>query len=498
MNEMDQRVINALETFLRKTPQNEEDTQQQQKERESEQEQEQREPCNEIRLSPSFASQLSLFSEITHEEMPSREVILHNCEGKERLEELVALLMETNTSLTIRYDKQRSLPVQIARGLLRGAEQKHDSLCRLQSLTFKGTTITPLTANYLQMALPLLPNLQNLTLRGNFTLVELDRKKSSIVGNEFAKMVHVVESLHRTLGNLPQLRSLDLQQCHLPDEFLADLLEAVYPESITSLNLNGNMAHRESQQVLYQILSHERCKLEHLDLSWQRLPNAKSNCSVLEFGILSTALAESNSSLETLVLSENRLLDEDVAHLANALTKHPSLGRVRLQDCRISDEGMLALAQQLPRWPEHLNYLHLDGNQNIRKRKLVRESMFRSVLRNVYLKELALPYKIQSENTDWAVELNKAGRRALLQKHAFSERDCPDPAIECTLTSAPSFDSQSGTNHLCNALWPRVLERADHIARNETNREESSTTKAASAVYLLLREKGYHAVLQQQ
>lgn len=498
MDEIDKTVVDALAAFLRISSPNDNETQQQQDQEEEEEESQQQRKG--ISSSVSFSSQSSLISDISLEETetPSREVILRNCEGRERLEELIVLLMETNTSLTIRYDKQRNLPNYIARGLLKGAQHKHDSLCRLRSLTLKGTTITPLTANFLQMALPLLPNLESLTLRGNFTLIELDRRKSSIAGTDLAKVIQVVEALHQTLKNLPQLQHLDLQQCHLPDEFLADLLDALYPDTITSLNLNGNMAHEESQHVLYQLLSHEWCKLEHLDLSWQRLPHAQRNYSILEFGALSNVLAEMNTSLQTLNLSENRLLDEDVAHLAMALTRHPSLDRVRLQGCRISDRGMLAIAHELPRWQENMIHLHLDGNQTVRNAALVRKTIFRSVLKNVFLKEVALPHKLQSESTDWAIELNKAGRRALLETNMFSERDCPDPAIECTLTSAPSFDSQTGTNHICDALWALVLERADHVARKESNREESSTTKAASAVYLLLREKGYHAVLQQQ
>jgi len=347
------------------------------------------------------------------------------------------------------------------------------------------------------MALPLLPNLQDLALRGNFTLDEVDHTKVSIVGRDRAKMVQVVEALHQTLGNLPQLQHLDLQQCHLPDEFLADLLEALYPESIISLNLNGNMAHEESQHVLYQILSHERSKLEDLDLSWQRLSRAQRNYSILECRILASVLAETNTSLEILNLSENRLLDEDVAHLANAFSKHPSLRTIHLQGCRISDRGMMAIAHELPRWPEHLEHLHLDGSQKVRNTTVVRESIFRGVLKNVFLKELALPHELQSQSTEWAIELNKAGRRALLAT-TTSEVDCPNPAIECTLTSAPSFDSQTGTNQLCDGLWPLVLERADVVARKETNQEESSTTKAASVMFLLLREKGYHAVVQQR
>ena len=487
LNEIDQTVIDALDSFL-KIPlptENQDD------------ENDNNGPQKDILTKTSFSSQMSIMPEVSPEEPTPREVILQNCVGKERLEDLVALLMETNTSLVIRYDKQQNLPAPIARGLLKGAEQKHDSLCRLRSLAFKGITLTPLTTNYLQMALPLLPNLQDLSLRGNFILHEVDQNKASIIGKNRAKMIQVVEALHQTLGNLPQLQNLDLQQCHLPDEFLADLLDALYPESITSLNLNGNMAHQESQHVLYRILSHDRCKLENLDLSWQRLPKAPRNYSILECGILASVLAETNTSLETLNLSENRLLDEDVAHLAHAFSKHPSLNRVRLQGCRMSDLGMRAIGREMPRWPENLQHLHLDGSQKIRNTSVVRESIFRSVLKNVFLKELALPHKLQSESMEWALELNKGGRRALLSS-TTSEVDCPNPAIECTLTSAPSFDSQTGTNQLCDGLWPLVLERADLVSRKECNQEESSTKKAASVMFLLLREKGYHAIVQQR
>lgn len=498
LNEIDETVIDALEGFLKiPLPTENNKLEQASNQEVHDDENDQHYFRKDILTKTSFSSMLSIMPEVSPEEPTPREVILQNCEGKERLEDLVALLMETNTSLIIRYDKQRNLPASIARGLLKGAEQKHDSFCRLRSLTFKGTTLTPLTTHYLQMALPLLPNLQDLSLRGNFTLNEVDRTKASIVGKDRAKMVQVVEALHQTLGNLPQLQNLDLQQCHLPDEFLADLLDALYPESITSLNLNGNMAHEESQHVLYRLLSHNRCKLENLDLSWQRLSNAQRNYSILECGILASALAETNKSLETLNLSENRLLDEDVAHLAHAFSKHPSLNRIHLQGCHISDRGMTAIAREMPRWPENLQHLHLDGIQKIRNKSLVRETIFRSVLKNVFLKELALPHELHSQSTEWALELNKGGRRALLAS-VTNEVDCPNPAIECTLTSAPSFDSQTGTNQLCDGLWPLVLERADLVARKDCNREESSTTRAASVMFLLLREKGYHSVVQQR
>jgi len=515
MDKMDTEVVDALKTFLRTPRLGEEEGLQQEEGRE---EQEEERPPREISKTSSFSSsQTSLTAELSSTSsilsLPplfTREVVLQNCEGRERLEDLIELLMETNTSLVIRYDKQRNLPTHVAKGLLRGAElERNDfagcelpssvSLGGLRSLTLKGATLAPLEANYLKMALPLLPNIERLTIRGNFTLAELDGQRTSIAGRDPSTMVKVVESLHQTLLKLPRLRHLDLQECHLPDEFLADLLEALCPESIVSLYLNGNVAHEESQHALHQMLSHARCRLRHLDLSWQRLPNARKNRSVLDIGVLLSTLYRQNTSLETLNLSENWLLDEDVAYLARALVGHPSLSTVRLQGCNIGDEGMLALAYELPRWPEHLAHVHIDGKQRIRSPSRIRKAIFHAVLRNVFLEDLALPNELQSDSTSWALDLNKAGRRAILMGIFSRERfqDCPDPAIECTLyTSAPSFDSQTGTNHLCDALWPSVLERADRVARRESNREEVSTNKAASTIYLLLREKRCHAVLR--
>jgi len=502
MDQMDPTVVEALETFLRITRVAEEEGRHQEENKKLEDR-----PCQEISKNYSFSSsQTSVTDELsvsTTMSLPptfAREVVLHNCDGRERLGGLIKTLMETNTSLVIRYDKQRKLPTHVAKGLLGGAKSSL-STGRLQCLVFKGATITPLEANYLGMALPLLPNLESLTIRGNFKIAEVDHKKASIVGQDPSTMAKVVEALHQTFLKLPRLQHLDLQQCHLPDEYLADVLEAVCPETIVSLHLNGNVAHEESQHVLNQILRHDRCRLRHLDLSWQRLPNARNNRSVLEIGVLVNALHNQNSSLESLNLSENRLLDEDVAYLARALVTHPALNTVSLQDCNIGDEGMLALASELPRWPEQLNHVHLDGSQRIRSASSVRKAMFRSVLRNVFLEDLALPYKLESHATSWALELNKAGRRVLLLGSLPSDRfpDCPDPAIECTLyTSAPSFDSQTGSNHICDTMWPNILERADRVARKESNQEESSTMKAASAIYLLLREKGFNAVLRAQ
>eukprot|EP00536_Pseudo-nitzschia_multiseries_P002777 jgi/Psemu1/301561/fgenesh1_kg.38_\ len=381
-------------------------------------------------------------------------------------------------------------------GLKRGAKQirdkEHDGRCsQLRSLTLDGMTISPRAANCLKATLPLLSNLKGLTLRGNFTLVELDHKKSSIMGHVYSEMIQVTDSLHSMLRNLPRLKYLDLQRCHLPDEFLADILDALYPESIQTLNLNGNMTCQESHHVLRKILSDPRCGLSHLDLSWQRRPNTPRNCSILDLDVLPTVLADENASLRTLNLSENMLLDEDVGRLAVAMSRHPNLCRVYLQDCHISDGGLIALAHTLPKCQENLRRVYLNGKQNIHRAALVRKTIFQALLRNFYLLELVLPYAIQSKSMNWTLELNRAGRRALLQHDV---RNCPDPAIECTIDAAPSFDSQSGTNHIPRSLWPCVLRRADRIARKDYFGEDVSTAKGASAIYFLLREKGHQAI----
>jgi len=257
------------------------------------------------------------------------------------------------------------------------------------------------------------------------------------------------------------------------------------------------MVHEESLHVLHKILSHCRCGLSHLDLSWQRLPkgaqNKKSNHSILDLGILPTVLADQNTSLRTLNLSKNILLDEDVHQLAAVLSSHPNLSRVYLQDCFISDGGLIALAQILPKCQENLIHLYLDGRQRIDCTAKVRKELYRGLLRNFYLKELSLPNGIRSESIEWTLELNRAGRRALLVDHDV--HNCPDPAIECTLHTAPSFDSQSGTSHVPCNLWPYVLARANRVATQENFGEDLSQRKAASTIYTLIREKGYYAIL---
>lgn len=469
-----------------------------------------------------------------------RDVILHNCVGGERFQNLIVTLMETilhktDSSLTIRYDKQIQMPTVIAAGLLEGSLSTSPSYthCRISSLTIKGLTLTPITAKMLAKALPQFVELRELTIRGNLTLFELDRYGASIVARKVTKnassssssmtnknTIHdeecaVVDAMREALWGVPQLRVLDLQQCHLPDWFLADILEATNPEALVSLRLNGNMAGEEFQQVLFDFLSHPHCTLQDLDLSWQRRPMAKGNLSSMKnLSMLTKALAGSNSSLRTLNLSDNWLNDEDIAYLAYAFRRHANLRSVRLQNCRLSSRAMMVLAHTLPDFSPSLTCLYLDGDHQIDKPGPVQRRLIEGLVKNYYIKELVVPDNCESATLTWILELNRAGRQVLASSPAPKEEhvtttsnyqtrkvndENDDPAIisvegegENSNDTAVHFASSTD---LPDNLWPHVLARADRIARQEYSVDDSSNTTAASVLYLLLREKGYHSIL---
>lgn len=597
VDEMDEAVVDALESFLLRSKKRRRNTDP--SERHQQQPLSPREGKTIIQTCPSFSSSVSessLLSDLTtstevgsgeerdgierHKKVirtkAEREIILHNCEGEEDLENLVAAIagLETTAELTVRYDKQRDLPIRIARGLRAGAESCKSGI---RCIELKGMTITVKTVNYLRRALPFLSNLEELTIRGNITLAELDGERPrSILGENGTRASRIVlNSLCDTIRMIaPTLKVLDLQRCHLPDEYLSAILQCLLlptptansatPDSkrrssplsrfsssaipivtanIRALKLNGNVARQKSQSVLYRLLTSDCCQLRHLDLSWQRYSNAQGNRSVLDLEALNEGL-DVNKSLTTLNVSENKLLDGDVGRLSVAVSNHPTMRTLRLQNCSITDRGVIAIATRIPHCNDTLKHVHIDGIQRVRNVKHVRRVLFDALLQNVYLKELDLPYNLHSDSMDWTVELNRNGARqalsALSRSYDEDDRDrdvlrnerrvdcVSDPAIECVVAAAsttnnegkrradknfPSttlpycfVDSQSNErnrrglsssfSNAKSALWPLILEKADRMARNEYLAEEkSSTVKAASTMYLMLRETGYRAIL---
>jgi hypothetical protein len=243
---------------------------------------------------------------------------------------------------------------------------------------------------------------------------------------------------------------------------------------------------------MYDLLMKKNCALQELDLSWQRLSKASKNCSILKLARLTSALAGGNNSLQSLNISDNRLLDQDVAELAVALTRNASMKRIHMQNCRITTRGMLALVQTIPHWSDSFKSLYLDGTQRVEKSSRMRKTIYQALLENFHLHVLTLPSSCQSKRIEWVLDVNLAGRRVLLNPTQMEETDESSSSSNCIESIPPN--STSDQLIIQDALWPTILERADRISRQHCCLEEMPANRAASAMFLLLREKGYQAI----
>jgi hypothetical protein len=384
------------------------------------------------------------------------EVSLHNCKGDQQ-EIVSATVNASPRCFTVRYDKQQTeLPTSVATGLIQGSRGS-----RLERFQLRGVTLTASVVESFRLALPQIQSFHSLSINSHFTLVELDRKHVSILGRKCQDMDDVIYEVIRLVQELRSITCLDLENCHIPDSYLAELVRAVNKSHLSTLKLRGNMAQQETMSVLCEWMISKDCPLKHLDLSWQRsLESGKSNCSpfVTQMPFLAKIILH-NTSLKTLLISENRIQDADMKILCMALVQNKTLEDLDLKDCRISMGGFRRLAKSLHKF--QLLRLNLNGIQQVEGSKL-KSLFFAPLSQNVYLLDLVLP-SVESKSLAWLLEWNKAGRRVLVSK-----------------TELPP------------ALWPLLLERADQVGQRASDREP--TRHSASAIYYLLREKGFGTV----
>jgi hypothetical protein len=384
------------------------------------------------------------------------DVSLQNCEGDQQ-EIVSAVIRASPRCFTVRYDKQQTqLPPSVATGLIQGSRRS-----QLQRFQLQGVTLTASVVKSFRLALPQIQSFHSLSIKSHFTLAELDRRQVSILGR---KRHDVDDALYEMVLLMQELRSitcLDLENCHLPDSYLVELLQAVNKTHLSTLNLRGNMAQQESMRVLSEWIICKDCPLEHLDLSWQRSSGTKtSNCSPFASQMLFLAkMILHNRSLKTLLISENRLQDSDMKILCLALEHNKTLHDLDLKDCRITMDGFRYLAKSLPKL--QLSRLNLNGCQQVEGTKL-KSLFFVPLSQNFYLLDLVLPF-VESKSLAWLLEWNKAGRRVLV-----SQTELP-----------PN-------------LWPQLLERADRVGQRASDREP--VRHSASAIYYLLREKGFDTI----
>jgi hypothetical protein len=383
------------------------------------------------------------------------EIILQNCSGRHLQTLMFATLQSSPRILTIRYDKQQDMPSAIACGLIQG------TITRIRRLNLRGMDLTLQTAEALQLALPEnFPFLDELSIKGNLLLEEVDRG-ISILGRRKESSEDAVNRLGLMLEDLPNLKCLELEYCHLDDEALAFLLERSLSScKIETLELRGNQSQEQTIRTLSYHLASAQCTLKNLNLTWQRVTAAScTSLSVAKRGaqksiprrcmtslddlpLLSNALTQ-NTSLRRLVLSENKLSDVSVNSLSRILEVNRSLQILELKDCSLSKDSLFYLARSLPKM--HLKSLQIDGIQKLshqEEEKILKALFLVPLTNNVHLHDLAMNCK--SQTIEWILERNRSGR------------------CVATETSIPA------------RVWPKMLERADRFHRLERGEEQAT------------------------
>jgi Leucine-rich repeat (LRR) protein len=280
-------------------------------------------------------------------------------------------------------------------------------LTGLETLLLSGTSkITELDINefswYERPTLGLTPVLHALARRPTLTKLglhrcPLDRDKARL--------------LQMALCGIPSLQSLDLESNCLGSAELAELAPALYHNtSIKVLNMSDNdLNDMESTQLLRDILRNNKT-MTALDLHWNRFGETTgavaciadglgsnstllkidlSNCVLGDVGvsILAHTLGSRNTTLQKLALAENiitstglgvlletmeqsshitdlelednHIKNEGPSLLARSLGNNalPNLTRLSLSNCRIGDDGIIALVSALE---QNTSLLHLD------------------------------------------------------------------------------------------------------------------------------------------
>eukprot|EP00934_Nitzschia_sp_Nitz4_P002923 Nitzschia sp. Nitz4//scaffold109_size72162//68023//69663//NITZ4_005859-RA/size72162-processed-gene-0.25-mRNA-1//1//CDS//3329532802//2913//frame0 len=387
------------------------------------------------------------------------EVTILNCQG-DLYCLVVGVLRASPRRLIIRYDDQQGeLPSSIATGLAMGAPKSG-----LRELIIRGVSLGISTMEGLGLSLPAFKCLESLAFKGQFTLAQQDRMNVNIF--EKGLPISLTKDFIQLLHRLPTLRQLKLEDCHIPDHFLAEIISALSGASqVSKLYLRGNDVHLESLQVLSEWMSQSQSALKLLDLSWQRHPGVQGNrrSPFASINVFLGALA-CNSSLETLILSDNMFEDIDMYRMfARALPRNVTLKRLDLKDCFLSSSAFREIARNLPLL--HVQKLYLDGRQGIDGGNALKELFVDPLSHNVHLLDLTLP-NVNSTRMDWLLELNLAGRRVIQEK-----------------------------NSIPSSLWPDLLARADRVGRKASAR--SPDQHAATALFYLLRHKGVEELEQQ-
>ena len=323
----------------------------------------------------------------------------------------------------------------------------------LKEVALSGTTLDPQHAQ----------KLATILAEKSCELQELSLKHCTIADLNF-----FTEGLFKNQS----LKNIDLFGCRMNDSHLSIILEALCNHPMLhKLDLGRNSIGPNGFRALSKLL--ETTALQHiclreqhapldlkyltasatkglLDLSYNRLTNlcllgAWSSLCLRQCTYCNQKEEISKLKLprERLDLSGTTLADAAVIHSSEQLTKDATrLQELCLYNCRISQGGMLALADKLPHMSS-LRVLQVHGQQQYDKS--IQDSIVQGLITNFQLRQLQLSFL--SKEIQYWLHFNTLGRQRLLQQPIHA------------------------------ASWPTILEQMGTVYN------------ASSFVYDLLREK---------
>ena len=394
------------------------------------------------------------------------EIKLQNCHGNGLGKVLAAVLRTASVGrlmlLNTSHEQSRMLSCSAAQALGDGLGAR---TCNIESLLFKGLRFAEASMAKIARGLRQNTQLQELSFKGAFTNVEMDRGHSSLD-------IGAATVLAKGLKCNTSLEILEFDETNLSDMEISCLLSAMQGNrNLTALSLRGNACGGNTLESLGFVLSQGQdegsCSITKLDLSAQRSEIQDEDDGVeegrdwLDWSPLFLAL-QTDPLLAKLNLSENHLDRNDMSDLASALCASTNLRELDLSNCCISDHGLSAFAEFLPDF-EGLVRLRINGEQQQFGKKGVKR-LIRNLAYNVYLERLELPVGLDKSRTmQLYLNLNRAGRRFLM-------RDEDDDAV-----SVPK------------CLWPKLLLRAGRIARREAISNDKKDDVSADVIYHLVR-----------
>jgi hypothetical protein len=176
-----------------------------------------------------------------------------------------------------------------------------------------------------------------------------------------------LEALKEGLKYNAKLKVIAFISCGLSDPDMALLLESLVSHPVlTTLRLFGNQCRSRSLHAMTRLLSSPQCKLQSLDMHHQFPPSLSRNNNGegkmrIQVMVKQWQGTYRNNTLRRLVLSGDKLGDEDMKHLGLLLRRLPCLEELDLDGNCITDCGLRELAQH-SQVPSRLRILRLEDN----------------------------------------------------------------------------------------------------------------------------------------